>query len=166
MITATLQKGRLHLEVTTKDEYNLLIQDCFETATGFLIDAKVKVSTEITKKTIEAKIKEIEDWVLNTYRKIFKGIKRGSMGDRHDCLFKMALFSLVYPEYSLDKIEETSKAYVERNRSNPTFMRQANYFIFKQKVHQGRQTIVSDLLTELEEGDITYHEADMFDSIN
>ena len=41
-----------------------------------------------------------------------------------------------------------------------------NYFKFKQKVHKGRQTIVSDLLTELEEGDITYHEADMFDSIN
>lgn len=120
----------------------------------------------INREQINAQMVMIEEWVINTYRKVFKGVKRGSMGDRHDCIFKMALFTLMYKEYSLEDILKATKNYVERHINNPIHMRQANYFIFKQRSHQGRNTIISDLLTELEEGEITYFDGDMFDSIN
>lgn len=121
----------------------------------------------LTKAKVNAKVQEIEGWVKKEYRPLFKGKKAGAMGDISMCVQKMAVFLTVYPEYTKEDVLDAAKKYVDSFGNNPTYMRQADYFIFKEVVHQGMKMVTSGLLTSLEDGEEeTFMSKDMFESIN
>jgi hypothetical protein len=137
-------------------------QDLYnESDNKFAIPVKFKVEMSLNEK-----IQEIEKWVIDDYRPLFKNLKQGSMGDRYGCIQKMALFMIVHPEYSKDDITTAAKSYIQSFNSDHTYMMQADYFIFKQVRHQGKEMITSKLLTWLEDGPEQYVSKDFFDSIN
>jgi malonyl CoA-acyl carrier protein transacylase len=123
---------------------------------------KVILKNEVT---LASMSDEIEKWVLEEYRPLFKGKKKGSMGDRHGCVQKLALFRIAYPEYSLEDIMKAAKSYVDSFQEY-TYMMQADHFVFKTVLHQGKELLTSKLLTILEDGVETVLPRDMFDSIN
>jgi len=159
----------MHIKITndklqivgTENDINELKSLFDESNNSFTIPVKFKVETSLNEK-----IQEIEKWVIDVYRPMFKNLKQGSMGDRYGCIQKMALFMIVHPEYSTDDIITATKAYIQSFNSDHTYMMQADYFIFKQVRHQNKEMITSKLLTWLEDGPEQYVSKDFFDSIN
>jgi len=143
----------MHLEngkiILSKEEHTKIKQKII----GDILTIEVKISEEITRQDIENKMSEIEDFVKE-YRLLFKGKKEKAMGDSHACPFKMALFMLVYPQYSQEDIINAARKHIESNKANNyRYMRRADYFIFKQEEFDGRKMITSTLLSVLEDSD-------------
>jgi hypothetical protein len=147
--------------IGTEDDIKTLQELFDDNENKFTIPVKFKVEISLNKK-----IQEVEKWVVDEYRIMFKGLKQGSMGDRYGCVQKMALFMIVHPEYSKQQILDAAKSYIQSFNSDHTYMMQADYFIFKQVRHQGKEMITSKLLTWLEDGPEQYISKDFFDSIN
>jgi hypothetical protein len=116
---------------------------------GDSVSFMIKIETEITRKDIENKALEIEEFV-NGYRKLFKGKKVGAMGDRNSCYFKMALFMLAYPTYTEKQITDAATRYIA-SVNEGRYVSRADYFIFKQLIENGREIITSKLLSWLED---------------
>ena len=94
-------------------------------------------------------IKKIDEfkWVKE-YRSLFSskalGIS-GKMGDPNSCAKKMKEFLKVH-DYDKDTILEATKLYI--SKTNPKYLRRADYFISKEKQGSGA---ISDLLIWCEE---------------
>jgi len=162
MIIAKVKNNKLHIEADEEDFDKLLeiLEDveCVEL---------VKIKNHLSKSVVDAKVEDIDVWVKKEYRTIFKGKKRGAMGDIFQCSYKMALFLLTFKEYTKDDVLKAAKDYVNSFGNDFTYMRQADFFIFKEITHQGKKSITSTLLTRLEDGDEeTNLSLDMFDSLN
>ena len=74
---------------------------------------------------------EIEGFIDN-FRKLFRGYKPSSMGDKKACTKKMAKFYKEYPEYASKEIVlKATKRYID-TLDNYQYLKQADYFIYKQ----------------------------------
>lgn len=147
--------------VGTEKDIQILKEYFNEEDNSFKLPIKFKQEISLAKK-----IEEVEDWVLKEYRPLFKGKKQGAMGDRYGCVQKMAMFMIVHPEYSKDDILKAAKSYIDSFGYSFVYMMQADYFIYKQVRHQGKEMITSKLLTWLEDGPEQFVSTDFFDSIN
>lgn len=98
---------------------------------------KLKKHKSISEESLEEAVTKI--------RNLFQGIRPYSMGDKHDLKRKLLRFVREYPEYTLDDIYAATEYYIEH--TNPTYIRRANYFIFKTI----GKSEVSDLLRTLAE---------------
>lgn len=117
--------------------------------TGILLD-KVQV---VKKKAI--------DWI-DEYRKLFKGIKPQSMGDRKACEDNMRWFLNRYPNFTKEQIIQAAKKHIADNSAKPQYTRRADYFIKKQDANRN---VVSDLLMYLENEDIDNIPSDFMEHI-
>jgi hypothetical protein len=116
---------------------------------------------------LEEKMQEIEAWVVNTYRPLFKGKKKGSLGDRYGCVQKMAMFLIANPEYTKEDILTITKEYISSFGEIYTYLKQADHFIFKEELHQGKKVLTSKLLALLEDGPGSEPKiTDWFDTVN
>lgn len=165
---AKITGKHLELHVTTEERTQLesLMKVSLE-GSDWLPVMVLDVEEGLTKAKVNAVAAEIDSWVKKEYRPLFKGKKAGAMGDISMCVQKMAVFLTVYPEYTKEDVLDAARKYVDSFGNNPTYMRQADYFIFKEVVHQGMKMVTSGLLTFLEDGEEeTFMSKDMFESIN
>ena len=90
--------------------------------------------------------------IYEQFRKLFKGIKVGSMGDPTAVRDKFLRFQRQYPQYDAETILEKTKQYINhKNQNNDArFIPQADYFIFKQDNVKGGSE-KSTLLSIIEE---------------
>lgn len=167
-MTAKIINGCLELKVTAEEKELLESLARVSLEQSLWLPVVIKDEDEgLTKAKVLAKAAEIDDWVKKEYRILFKGKKAGAMGDIGMCVQKMAVFLVVYPEYTKEDVLDAARKYVDSFGNNPTYMRQADYFIFKEVVHQGMKMVTSSLLTFLEDGEEeTFMSKDMFESIN
>lgn len=101
---------------------------------GYVLSSYPKIILSTTK--CKGLYHDVEEWIED-YRALFKGIKPGSMGDKKACTLKMKDF-LRENDYSKDQILIATKRYL--NTTNPLYIQQADYFIYKQseKVKQSK----------------------------
>lgn len=67
------------------------------------------------------------EWI-DEYRLLFKGLKRGSMGDRDGVIKNFKRFFKTH-NYTKDEIMEATKDFIDQ--SDPKYVPQAHYFIYK-----------------------------------
>lgn len=92
---------------------------------GYLLSKKEMVFSKA--KLSGFQIESVEDWI-EEYRKLFKGVKIGVMGDPKACLNKMKEF-LSENNYTKQQILDATKKYIAT--TDPRFLQQADYFISK-----------------------------------
>lgn len=99
---------------------------------------KEELFVEITKqnkeidKIINARVDELRA-VFSKEGKGKVGLKPGSLGDREACIQKLKLWFRSHPNYSFDDVIKAAKYYVSTLKGNYTYMKQADYFIMKDK---------------------------------
>jgi len=95
---------------------------------------------------------------LSEYRKIFSGLRPGSMGDKRRVKDNLKWFMKETSfKYTMDDIADAAHYHIRTGgfHNDLAFIRQADYFIKKLLKSNGEQGIVSDLervLEELEQG--------------
>lgn len=116
------------------DAINYLFARNYITANKELTDKGKRFSIDFLGNKEIFKISEPEDEIeffIQEYRKLFKGYKPGSMGDKNACLNKMNKFFKDYPEYAnKELIIKATKKYIN-SLNNYQYLKQADYFIFK-----------------------------------
>lgn len=121
-----------------------------------IVDYENQISNEEKKpnvKQVNAIIneKEIESYV-DEYRNLFKGLKPGSMGDKKACVKKLVQFYKEYAEYAnKDLILSATKRYIN-SLNNYTYLKQADYFIFKQDHTKIDKSMLASYCEEIEMG--------------
>lgn len=117
-------------------------------------------SDEITAEKVREQEEIVYDFVVTEFRPLFKYLakhppkKDKPMGNRAGAIRKMALWTLMYPEYSQKEILDAAKKYIKKNLFS-LYARNAEYFIMKQvQDTDGRNLVISDLLTTLEHEDL------------
>jgi len=73
------------------------------------------------------------DWVIDEYRKLWMDIKGSKGGDRATCIAKMKKFFAANPDIRKADVMEAAKQYTSGfiKGNNPTYMVEADNFIFK-----------------------------------
>jgi hypothetical protein len=94
--------------------------------------------TELTFKTI--------DFDVNRYRKLFKGIRIGAMGNPNTCLENLKKFLTLNEDYSFEDVLDATQYYVEN--TNPQYVSNADNFIYGEDTKGNK---ISRLLLALEE---------------
>jgi hypothetical protein len=116
--------------------------DEFDNNVKINLDAEGSLNLVIN--SIEAQVEDFYD----EYRKLFKNKKPGAMGSEATVKVNLAKFLEKYKQYSKEDILEAAKLYVDSFITDATYMRQADYFIFKQIYPGG--PVKSTLLEVLE----------------
>lgn len=78
-------------------------------------------------KTSENEIPELVD----EYRKLFEGLRLGSMGSKSSCINKMKKFFKNNPKVTKEEVIKATKTYIDSFNGNYTYLQQADYFINK-----------------------------------
>lgn len=103
------------------------------------------------KQITQGVIEEPNTDFVTQYRQLFEGLKPKSIGNKKLVEKNIARFRTLY-DYSDDQILEATQNYInEHSTSNYTYMRQADYFIYKTVNKSGTKIEVSDLLTYCEQ---------------
>lgn len=146
----------LHYEELVDENYNItekgkrLVADYSNTLS--ILEGKGKTkSKQVDSAIIEV---DITNWI-DEYRKLFKGLKMGAMGDRKACITKMITFYKEYPDYAnKDVIFKAVSMYIHSVNDTRYLMR-ADYFIFKNDQNNNK---VSNLAIHAEEVDMEKQE--------
>jgi hypothetical protein len=97
--------------------------------------------------------KDVESWIQE-FRDLFKNTRSSkSMGDKQVVLKKMKIFVENNPEYTKRDILNAAQRYINQCTNDGIFIRQADYFIYKQEMVDGKSVTKSDLLSTLEDID-------------
>ena len=86
---------------------------------------------------------------VDEYRKLFEGLKRGSMGNRTLVRGNLIKFLEKNSDYTMEDVITAAKRYIGSFNQDYTLMRQADYFIYKQAFAQG--PVLCTLLDVIEE---------------
>jgi hypothetical protein len=138
---ASINKLNCDLNISDNDKH--ITNTLLEVDIGITNIAGVKV-----KKFITPIGEESLDELVQTIRKKFEGLKPYSMGDKHDLKRKLARFFKEYPEYTVRDVLDATEHYLEH--TNPTFVRRANYFIYK-NIGKSERSDLLNCLSELKE---------------
>lgn len=117
-----------------------------------LIADYISTNKKIPKAHIDKALYETEILTyVDDYRKLFKGLKPGSMGDKKGCTDKLVEFYKQYPDFAnKDLILKATKGYIN-SMNDYRFLTQADYFIYKYDVNKNR---ISKLASFCEEVDM------------
>jgi hypothetical protein len=91
---------------------------------------------------------------IDDYRKLFAGIKPGSMGQKSRVINNLKwFFKETNFKYSMKDIMNAAEEHINSNGfyNDEKLIRQADYFIKKTIVRDGEKEVISDLLLVLEE---------------
>lgn len=88
------------------------------------------------------------DGFVDEYRKLWKGLKVGSMGSESSCKEKLYKWMTEHPKYSKEDILKASKIYL-KSVDNYQFLQQADYFIYKKDAF-GESSRLSAFIDEIE----------------
>jgi hypothetical protein len=69
--------------------------------------------------------------IVEEYRKLFDGLKLGSMGSKSSCINKMKKFLKLNPRVTKEEIIKATTAYINSLGGNYQYLQQADYFINK-----------------------------------
>lgn len=69
--------------------------------------------------------------IVEEYRKLFDGLKLGSMGSKTSCLNKMKKFLKLHPKTTKEEIIKATQTYINSLGGNYHYLQQADYFISK-----------------------------------
>lgn len=86
------------------------------------------------------------DEFIDDFRKLWKGLKMGSMGSKEACIEKMTRWMQANPSYSKEDILKASKIYLD-SLNDYTYLQQADYFIYKKDV-KGESSRLSAFIDE------------------
>jgi hypothetical protein len=139
----------------TNDEVKNLI-DSLESA-GYILINKGLID-EITLRNIKLGrivdssesdlFSNVDSWI-DEYRKLFRGIKTGAMGDKNSCILRMADLLKRRKDLKKEIILEATRKYI--NTTEPKYIKQAHYFIRKDEANQkdGRHSLLEAICDEL-----------------
>lgn len=97
----------------------------------------------------ELAVNQIEKFV-DEYRKLFRGLRAGAMGDRNGCISKFVQFKKEYPEFfNRDRILAATKLYID-SLNDYQYLQQADYFIYKQDQNKGRSSRLASFCEEVD----------------
>ena len=114
----------INKEVIVREKTKLLID--FLSIESSYSDYKEK---KIIKKSNRV-INEGFDEFIEEYRKLWKGLKVGSLGSYKTCYDKMKRWMSENPNYSKEDILKAARIYI-KSLDNYQYLQQADYFIFK-----------------------------------
>lgn len=143
-----------------KDKYQIKIDD-------ILIDVDYQQSKEINHEVIDSVEDWIDDWrkgekTSSGYTGWYKK-KPKSMGNKQWCVDKMKKFFQENPQYTKEDVYSARDLYMQKfTDGDYTFLQQADYFIRKEIMSEGRLVIRQELLDyceELEDGTTQYKSA-------
>lgn len=91
-------------------------------------EGKFEVNVDLSEQVIKEPDNDIE-----SFRKLFKGIKVGSMGDSVSVREKMDRWRIANPQYSFEQLMKQTENYIRtKKESNESiYIPQADYFIYK-----------------------------------
>ena len=113
-------------------EYNFVLREKSKLLLDFLsIESSYSdyKSKKVVKKSNRV-INEGFDEFIEEYRKLWKGLKVGSLGSYKTCYDKMKRWMSENPNYSKEDILKAARIYI-KSLDNYQYLQQADYFIFK-----------------------------------
>ena len=113
-------------------EYNFVLREKSKLLLDFL-SIESSYSDYKEKKIIKKSnrvINEGFDEFIEEYRKLWKGLKVGSLGSYKTCYDKMKRWMSENPNYSKEDILKAARIYI-KSLDNYQYLQQADYFIFK-----------------------------------
>lgn len=113
-------------------------------------NVKNKKVKKIYKKSVRF-ISNIVEENVEEFRKVFKGLKTGSMGDSQSCKEKLTRWMNAHPEVSIDKIIKAAKIYVG-SVDNMRYLQRADYFIYKVNENKEETSTLSSIIDDVTEG--------------
>jgi len=99
-----------------------------------------------SKRKIKAEVVER----IDEYRKLWKGKKRGSMGDKNACIDKLSRWMVSNPSYSFEDILKAAQIYLGTREAQGTYLQRADYFIYKQSTNKDEISRLSSFIDEIE----------------
>lgn len=69
--------------------------------------------------------------LVEEYRKLFEGLRLGSMGSKSSCINKMKKFLKYNPKTTKEEIIKATQTYIDSFKGDYTYLQQADYFINK-----------------------------------
>jgi hypothetical protein len=103
---------------------------------------------------LEAKITDF----IEQYRILFKGKKPGAMGDLQGCKDKMLLFYKEYSDYADRDIILGATAKYINSINDYTYMKQADYFIYKEDNNKKKTSLLASFCEEIQMNNGVYNE--------
>lgn len=146
----------LHCKIHSIDHPAIKLTDIEEKYLIFMNLIKIQGNDIILRPKLKEifQLENVEDWV-DDYRKIFIGSRNSkSMGDRSVVIQKLKRFLIENPKYNKSHIMSAAERYINTCRAEGVLNRQADFFIYKQEMVDGKMVRKSDLLSTLE--DIEY----------
>ena len=92
------------------------------------------------------------DWIIDEYREMFRTLNNNKAGSRMSVVKKMEMFIKNHPDVTKEDIIKATKLYLSEfeEGNSVVFMKQADYFIYKQELIGGKQIVFSKLEEYLE----------------
>lgn len=135
---------KFKLESLEKFDYvKITNQNLFNEGFSIALRAKGK---ELFKQENHDSFMSVEEWI-DEWRLLFKGKKKGAMGDKKACIKKMNKFMKENPSIDKDLIYKATNMYIEDQAPNYTYLQYADYFISKEgtdKVARSNLSIYCD----------------------
>lgn len=92
---------------------------------------------------------------INEFRKVFKGLKPGSMGSLQSCKEKLTKWFEENPNYNFNDVIKAAKIYI-KSVNDLRFLQRADYFIYKQDKNGTINSTLSAFIDEIDNTDDTW----------
>lgn len=142
----SLQKKQFIKVIQDKDEKITIIREKGKLLIDFL---QIEGLSSVNKKktTNRSKVNNDIDEFIEEFRKLFKGLKPGSMGSTSSCRDKMLRWMSENPQYSKENILTAVHNYIN-SLEDYRFLQRADYFIYK-KDTDGESSRLSAFIDEI-----------------
>lgn len=115
------------------------INQLFKLGLLYFKDGVVNANLQINESITSVSANKESD--MDRFRKLFKGVKPGAMGDANAVFEKMQRWRRVNPEFTFEEIINKTRNYIEYKKSvsEEKFIPQADYFIYKKDMKSGEE---------------------------
>ncbi len=126
-------KGFIKIIVTVADDVRIVTYLLREKA-NLLIQDSTTVKLRKTKKApVDNNVLILVENNINSYRSLFKPLKRGAMGSPEGCKTKLTRWLTNNPIYTFEDIINATKLYIKEFEGDYRYLQQADYFIYKKE---------------------------------